>query len=311
MGLLDKFRKGGGGFLNNVDGLVTDLRFTTEPDFGGEAKARKEGESTPLWAVLTVRVDGDEKGDQATHLYAGAADEFVISEDGRSLTPAVDGAMLWGGTAFLQFYESLVKGDETIDVDAEEDGTLNFSAVVGVRARFIQVKDVEAMARAAKKAGASKGKINAQGQRKGKDGKFYDQRALQVSEVYSTGNEVDAAEEAPKAKGATRPTTKTTSPSKGAVAAKPVAAKAAKVVANAVGDFAEVVLLDILGGAKNNTIKKSELNLAVTRKLVKDDRREDVRKYLFEDANLAAIETAGKIVLDGTGSAQTITQVAV
>lgn len=297
MSLRDRFRKGGGGFLNNVDGLIVDYRFTTEPDFGKEAPARqrKEDDVTPLWVELTVRQDGQEKT-ESTHLYAGAADDFVISEDGKTLSPASDDAMLWGGTAFLQLYGSLCdNAEEGFDPDVEAGQDLNFEHIIGARVRFVQVKDEDAMKRAAKKAGQSKGKINAQGQKLGKDKKYYDIRTLQVSEVYSLGNEVDAPAPAAAKGKAGRPTqgqvkgsTKTTSPSKTAKGDGDIA------------EFAEVTLLQLIGASKTKSLKKSDLNLAVTRKLVNgdEDQREAVRIFLTTEANLKALAESGSISYD-------------
>lgn len=295
MSLRDRFRKGGGGFLNNVDGLIIDYRFTTEPDFGTDAPARqrKDEESTPLWVELTVRQDGQEKT-ESTHLYAGAADDFVISEDGKTLSPASDDAMLWGGTAFLQFYGSLCdNAPEKFDPDVEAGDDLNFEHIIGARVRFVQVKDEDAMKRAAKKAAQSKGKINAQGQKKGKDGKYYDIRTLQVSEVYSLNNEVDApapvkGKSARPTQGQVKGSTKTTSPSKSAKGDGDIA------------EFAEVTLLELIGASKSKSLKKSELNLAVTRKLVNGDeeQREAVRIFLTTEANLKALAESGSISYD-------------
>jgi len=295
---MDKFRKGGGGFLNNVDGEVVDLIFTDNPDFGAKAPERKEGDFTALWGALTVQQDGSEEPD-TTHLFAGSADDFVITEDGHGLQP-VDGAELWGSTPFYRLYSSMVEHGLD-DVEPAEDGTLDFSHIAGHRYRFVQVRDEEAMARTAKTYRKSRGKINEKGQRKGKDGKYYDLRALEVSEVY------DGDAPAPKAARTARPVVgKATAP------VKPAARGKAPARGNGeadIAEFAKATLLDILGSAKGNTISKSGLNLAITRKLVKDARRDDVRRYLYDDSALEAIEADGEIEYDKSGKAQTITLV--
>lgn len=289
MGLLDKFRKGGG-FLNNVDGLVIAGGFTVTPDFGNGPQEQevKEGNSTPLWYAVQIRVDGGDKVD-SLNLYAGSADDFVISEDGQTLTPATEGAAMWGGTAFQKFYESFVlNGGE--DVEPEEDGSLNFGRIVGARARFVQVKDEDAMKRAAKNYKKSKGKINELGQRKGTDGKFYDQKSLQVESVYSLDNDVTEAAAPVSGKG------------KKAVAGKTAgnATKQAKgPVAPAIDEFAQETLIALLKKAKGNTLKQTDLNVQVTRALVNDSaRREDVRKFLTTPANLQAIAESGAITFN-------------
>lgn len=291
MGLLDKFKKGGGGFLNQVDGVIAAFAFTTEPEFGGNGgnQSAPKGDGTPLWVALTAQVDGAEKP-ETTHLFAGYnADDFVISEDGSSLTPAVDGASLWGGTAFAQFYESAVTNGLT-DVEPAEDGTMNFgAALVGARVRFVQVKDDAAMKRAAKNFRMSKGKVNEQGQKKGKDGKFYDIRTLQVEKVYSEGNTVAAPATGKKAM-ATKTAAKPAAAGK-----KPAAAKAQPT--EDVSEVAEAALAEIL--AKNeNGLQKTKLNLAVTRHLVSHPQREAIRTYLADENNLNALAEAGVITYE-------------
>ena len=283
MGLLDRFRKGGGGFLNNVDGLITAFRFTTDPDFGGKTFDASKAKMLKLWAAVTVLVDGSTKP-ETVHLDAGDSDGLVISEDGQALTPATEEAMLWGNTPFMKFYESAVNAPNGItDVEPEEDGTLNFGGLVGVRTRFVQVKDEEADAKLAKwvKANPKKaaGKYNEAGERKGKDGKYYGARNPQVTEVYSTGNDVSGAV-------AARPTTTTTSPTKRGTAA-PVAPRKAKGNGHAadvaIVGFSKTTLYGILEAAKGNTITVRGLNMAVTRALPDDPRREAVRTYLCNE----------------------------
>src|SRR5579862_3247587 len=104
MGMMDRFRKAGG-FLNNVDGLITDLTFTNAPDFGESSREQKAGEFTPLWLTLTTRTDGAEKA-ETTNINMGGGDDFVISPDGHSLIPSSKDAMLWSGTPGFRFIAS-------------------------------------------------------------------------------------------------------------------------------------------------------------------------------------------------------------
>lgn len=289
MGLVDKFKRGGGGFLNNVDGLIASFSLTSEPDFGNGTKEKKAGAFNSLWAVIGARVDGAE-ADQPTHLFAGSADDFVISEDGQSITPVGDGG-LWGFTAFAKFYESLVTAG-LADIDPGPGEPLDFGHIAGARVRFVQVKDEDAMKRSAElykknRTKATQQGFNELGQKKGKDGKFYDQRSLQVSEVYSVGNTVAGKVASAKGKG---------------TAAKTTALKSKTPPApEGIADFAEETLIDILSSAPENTLGKTKINVAVTRKLLKDDRQNAVRQYLFNDANLAALAEKGVISVDTTG----------
>lgn len=300
MGLLSKFKKGGGGFLNGVDGLIVDVQFTTELPGGGEPAADRKSDFTSLFCKLSVREDGSEEP-VSTHLFAGSADDFVVSDDGRTLTP-VEGASLWGGTAFARFYESLVANGMT-DTEVENGEPLDFSHLIGVRAHFVQVKDEEAMKRAAKNASKSRGKINAQGQRKGKDGKYYDQRTLEVSEVHSEGNEVEEAP-APVKTTAAKSAAKTT--------AKPAGKKAAAVDADAeLRSFTKDVVIAVVENAKGGKLVKNDLNTAITRyfltpALKGDARRDSVRRLAYEDGLLEEMAEEGLIEFDKTSKAQTI-----
>lgn len=294
MGLLDKFKKGGGGFLNNVDGLIVAGGFTTDIPGGGESK----GSFNSLFYRLSVRQDGADGVDE-TSLFAGSADDFAISDDGQSL----EGGSLWGDTVFGRFYASLV-ANGLEDPDVEDGDPLTFDHIVGVKARFVQVKDEEGMKRAAKTYKASKGKINELGQKKGKDGKFYDQRSLEVSKVYSTGNDVDEPEAPVKGKGG-----KANPPSK---SAKPAAGKSAKKTdENELKEFTQEVVKGVLETAKGNKLAKTGLNVAITRyfqqpDLKNDDRRDAVRKMAYDDAFLQEMAEEGMITYAKSGRDQVL-----
>lgn len=303
--LRDKFKRGGG-FLNNVAGLITKLRFTTEPDFGKGATTPKveAGKETPLWAEISARVDGSDKI-ESTHLFAGGADKFVIGEDETSLTPTEDGVALWGNTAFDNFYASYVDNKGS-DVDAGDDGTLNFGHIVGARVQFVQVKDETATKRAAenwkKNKGNAKKNFNELGQKKGSDGKYYDIRTLQVSEVFSEGNDIDAtpAKGTPAKKAG--PATKAAPAKAGKPAAKQTPASDYDVDADAFE-----VLVTLIGKAKDQKLKKNDLNAAVTRELVNEPvRREAVRKHLADEATIQAYVDNGSITFTKAGKDQII-----
>lgn len=313
MGLLNKFRKGGGGFLNNVDGVIVGGKFTDAPDFGNEPKGDKTSDFTSLWYALTVRQDGSDQ-DETTHLFAGSADDFVIGEDGQSLTPVEGAAGLWGGTAFYLFYNSFVEqgGAEGPDPD-ENGGVYDFSALVGHRVRFVQAKDEEGQRRNAeafkKNKGQARKKFNAEGQTKGKDGKYYDVRTLQVAQVYGTVDVTGStsAKGKPAAKGAAA---KSTAPAKAAAGKK--AAPVAPANSDDIADFAEQVLVELLSSAKDNKLPKSKLNVGVTRLFVTEpykdriDDRDPVRKSLYDDDFLATLVEKGLITYDKSGRDQVV-----
>ena len=73
--------KAGGGFLNNVDGVIVNYEFTTEfPGSSGRA-SKKKSDFSPLYCVLSAQIDGaddpavrrdrdDARGDPFQHVIA-------------------------------------------------------------------------------------------------------------------------------------------------------------------------------------------------------------------------------------------------
>jgi hypothetical protein len=295
MAFSDRVRKSGG-YLNNVDALIVDLTATNTPDFGSEAKERAEGSITPLWLTLTTKTDGAEKP-ETTNLSMGGGDDFVVADDGRSIVPTSKDAALWADTPGVRFLASGY-ANGIPDNTAGPGEPIDFTDFVGYRARFVQVKDEKGMERMAKKVKANPRKYpkyNTEGQRQGKDKKFYDQRNPEISAVYGK-------EEAP-----TRPT-------QGARSAKTAGKQSTSAPATsrsngktngsvkavdsgALATFAGETLVGLLQ-EHDGSLKKVQLNQFVTRGLAKDPRREDVRKFLFQDDNLQQFASDGITVGD-------------
>jgi hypothetical protein len=257
------FKRGGGGFLNQVDGVITGYEFTDE--FNGEpfkaGKVNGKDKFHSLYCLLSVRVDGADE-DVTTTLFVGGADDFEISDDGHTLTPVEEGRELGANTAFAKLITSLVEAGFP-ETNLPED-VINFESIIGVRSRFVQRTDVEGT----KKLGKRKDK---------KTGKEYDRQDLVIDQVYSL------------------PGTETAKPA-AAKAGKPaVAAKAGKKAAVAaapgvdVAALATETLTTILAEA-GGSISKAKAGMKVIAKLMKHAQREDVRKFLFSDENLSAID---------------------
>jgi hypothetical protein len=258
-----QFKKGGGGFLNNVDGVISGYEFTDE-FAGGPFKAGKvngKDKFHSLYCLLSVRVDGADE-DVTTTLFVGGADDFEITDDGHTLTPVEDGRELGANTAFAKLITSLVEAgfpETNLPGDA-----FNFESIIGVRSRFVQRTDVEGT----KKLGKRKDK---------KTGKEYDRQDLVIDQVYSLPGTETAKPAAAKA-------------GKAAPAAKAKAGKAAPVAAGVdVAELATDTLTTILSEA-GGTITKAKMGMKVIAKLMKDPNREAVRKFLFDDENLGAID---------------------
>lgn len=170
MGLTSAFsKKGGGGRLNNVDGVVQDYQFSDT--FPYESKQpKKKGDKAPypsLWLNLTILADGATEP-VVEPLFAGNVTQWDISEDGHTITPTGDDSRLFGsGPRFLQ--SMFDNGFD--EPEYEEGGEIDLSDMINQRFRFIQVVDEEAT----KKRGKQVDKKDPT--------KSYDRKTLEVSGV--------------------------------------------------------------------------------------------------------------------------------
>jgi hypothetical protein len=260
--------KKSGGFLNNVDGVISSYEFTTEIP-GGKKKAPVKGKEpfNSLFFRLDVRLDGADE-DISTNLWVGSADDFEISEDGLTLTPLEETTSLRGGTAFAKFIDSLVQAG--FPESNLSDSEINFESIVNTRVYFVQRIDEDATKRL--------------GKRKGQDGKEYNRTELVVEKVLSLPG--------------TAPT-KGKAGAKGKVAAPAAKGKAGKQAAPDVSEQAGEALIRYATAAGDTGIAKGKIRMKVlTDKVFKSDTelRDAVGKWLLVDAN---IESVDGVVLDG------------
>ncbi len=262
-----QFKRGGGGFLNNVDGVISNYEFSDA--FNGNAfvpgkdKATGKERFHSLYVLLSARVDGANE-DVTTTLFAGSADDFEIEDDGHTVVPVEDGRELGGGTAWGKFVTSLVEAGFPESMLSED--SINFEPIIGTRVRFTQRKNVEDTKKL--------------GKRKGKDGKEYDRQDLVITEVY------DLAKPATKSNGK---------------AAAPVAAKGKKAapVVQDIKELAGAALLEIVQ-KQGGSLPKAKVNvrILVTPLLKGSDRRQEVQQWLLDDDNLEELATDGLISYD-------------
>jgi hypothetical protein len=256
-----QFKKGGGGFLNNVDGVITGYEFSDE--FNGVAfkpgKVNGKEKFHSLYCLLSARVDSADE-DVTTTLFVGGADDFNVEDDGHTLTAVEEGRELGANTGFAKFISSLVEAGFP-ETNLPED-SINFESIIGTRVRFVQRTDVEST----KKLGKRKDK---------KTGKEYDRQDLVIDQVYSLPGTETAKPAAKAAKAAP------TKAGKGKTAAVPAGADVAELAT----ETATTILAEAGG-----SITKAKLGMKVIAKLMKHPEREAVRKFLGDDANLAAID---------------------
>ncbi len=244
------FKKGGGGFLNNVDGVFADYNFTTDPPF--ERKAKKGSDWNPLFAVVTAQVDGADEP-VTTTISVGSADDFEIEDDGKTLVPVDDNVQLPASFGWGILIESLVAAGFP-ESNLPED-RINYEAILGTRVRFSQRKN-EVMAAKGKK------------RKDKKTGKEYDYTDLVVSQVYA----LPEAEEAPKGKSSSK-TSKAAAGGKTNGKAKEVS----------VEEQGAEILLSILN-ANEGSLPKSKLPVKLAGAIAaKDPRREELRKLIYSD----------------------------
>lgn len=275
MGARPSSFKKGGGFLNNVDGVITGYEFTTEFPGGNKQKKGKNPDFTPLYMILSARVDGADEDVQTT-LNAGNADNFEISDEGLTLVPVEEGFELSANSGVGKFITSLVEAGFP-ETNLPED-EINFEAIIGTRVRFVQETNVEATKK--------------YGKRKSKDGKReYDRQDLKVSNVLALPS---ASKTNGKAATGTSPA-KTTGKA-GRAASGPD-----------VSELTASTIMDILGETEDGSIAKSKLKFKIMQvfgaKHPNRDLRDDVLKMAFDDEFLAGLDG---VIYNASDKTQTI-----
>ena len=274
MGARPSSFKKGGGFLNNVDGVILGYEFTTTFP-GSDGKRESKSDFNPLYAVLSAKVDGADE-EVSTTLFVGDADSFSIEDGGKTLVPTQEGYELSANAEWSKLITSLCEnGDGKFSEEDLPEETINYEAIVGLRVRFIQVDVVG-------RDGKVKTKVSK------KDKKTYNVTSPQIAKVYGR---VEAGK-----KGAAWKATA------GKSTGKP-AGKSAKTAAPSVKDEAEAALAQVLEKS-GGSIAKAKLRMKLLSLLTgKTDNRDEVIKFLYNDDNLAGIEG---IEYDPTDKAQTI-----
>ncbi len=154
------YKKGGGGFLNGVDGTITGYRWTDQfngEDFvPGKKPGTKDDKFHSLFMELSVRVDGADE-DITQNLFAGNADDFDF-EDELTLKSAAgedEECSIGANTAAGKFLQSLVDAGFSENKFSDDPNSVNLEPMVGSRVRFGQAvvmgKDGKPRKRIAKK----------------------------------------------------------------------------------------------------------------------------------------------------------------
>jgi len=263
----------GGGFLNNVAGVIKSIEFV-----GGNNGENEYGPWLAYSAKATIRPDGAEK-DVEQYIPAGfLRGNNTISKNGRRIEGS-DPYMLDGNTPFGKFVVSLVEGEGTRFPEDRLGDLRSYEAVDGTRVTFERKVDEEETKR--------------QGMRKytGTDGK-----EREVPRDVLLVKEVLALPDTKGGKGASKTTTG--GGAKGAAVATAAAADT---------DATDAALTAILSAAKDRTLSRSKVSSSVIGYALKAGLdgavRESIRTQLSSDAYVADAVERGLIVVEGEGKA--------
>ena len=246
--------EGGGGKFNNVDGVILGYEFSTVHPFAKEGQRRSKSDFNPLYGVLTAQMDGAKESDVDV-LLVGSADDFEISDSGKTITPVEEGRSVWAKGQWGKFIASLEKlGCETENADYAEN-VFNYEPIIGRRVRFQQEQQFDKAGKLKKREG------------KGRDGKprEYDDTTTVVIADYGMAEAVK--------KGAKTTTVKAAGKANGAVK---------EVDLTDTADEALVGLLDKFGGSA----PKAKLVSAPAQLFLKKnypDHSDELRKIIYDD----------------------------
>ncbi len=261
----------GGGYLNNVAGVIQSIIFAP-----GKSGENEYGPWMQYSAKLTILPDGAEK---ATTQFAPAGflrGNNTISKDGTRIE-GDDAYSLEGNQPFGKFVVSLVEGEGNRFPEERLGDLRSYDAVAGTRVVFERKPDAEETER--------KGKRTFEG-RDGKEVEV-DQDVLLVKEVLALPNE-KVVKGAKATKGASTP--------KGAATAAAAAADT---------DATDAALKAILGAAPNRTLSRSKVSSSVIGYAIKAEldgaAREAIRTQLSSDAYIADAVKRELIVVEGEG----------
>jgi len=274
----------GGGFLNGVDAEIRDYEFTDafngiEFESGKIKDLRGKMINRPhsLNCLLSVRVDGAEEDTTTTIKVAKEFDDWSVTDDGHTLSPN-EGARLGSSSGWAKFITSWEAAfDQGAETDDKGDDTHNYESIIGSRVRLVQqeysaeeLKQIE--------------RLGAPIKRKGKDGKEYNRQSLVVEEGY----------ELAKADGKVNGKTKTVAKVVGKVLTR--GGSKSEPEEEDIKELAGTVLAEIVEAAGGKIAKtKLSLKTLTTPALKGHPQREDVRKWLYDDDNLAELVADGVI----------------
>lgn len=249
--------KAGGGLFDDVDAVITQVRYTDEAPEGYTA----QGDANPLFALLGIQIDGAEAAvTQHISLGGKSGNNFSVINDGKGLEPLVDDAGISDKAKYAMFISSLV--NEGFPGDRLESDDFDPTPIEGTRVHLNRVPT-----------GFDQTFGN---KRKGKDGKEYGDTALVVTKIHYLPEDAPAV----ATKGAK---------ANGKAASSKLTPKAqAASASNDLEDQALTTLKALL--AENGTFKRQQITLLANKELMKDKNRTPIVKIMFSEEFLSAAE---------------------
>ena len=298
MGWLDKAKSGGGSF----EGVISDYMFSNKFPFG-DNDDEQDDEKTSVYMLLDITKDGSTDPEQRAFWF-GSGKFLKITEKGKVLVPTDDDGVpgIYENGEVYAFLDTLDRAGFPIDTrfpDPEETRTLDFRGMLGWRVRIAFVKDTDRQIEVgrARLGGKAKTATDAQildaGKRKVTEGKHkgksFDLTRWEVTKVFDGPSPRSGSA---KANGEAKDDEDTP-----------------KDEATITNRRADLFLKALLDGARNNTLKKSDLPLSITRaaRAEKLDGSEAnaLRSKINDDEYLEG--AAGRGVIEFNQKKQTIT----
>lgn len=259
----------GGGFLNNVDGLVVGYTLTNA--FPGQ---QADPDDAKVYMLLKVQQDGATDVKETT-LGLGSGQFLEISKDGQSVSN-IDGqvARIWDKSDGFHFLASVeAAGVPDGGIDDTEPSVLSFGGLVGRRFRFVQEKDEDRM-EARRKAGKNPNRVV---ERDG-ESKEYPFTRLVVTDAYPGVSAVPKSQAPAAGKPGRKPGAKSTPPTGTTATGKSPAGTTAPDLDTEAADVLKRILSENEG-----SIQRSQIAMLVTTGETSNPRREQLRKRIFSE----------------------------
>lgn len=265
-----------GSLPSDFDATITSAQFTKEAPDGYNA------EGNPIFGVIKFLQDGDGAEEERTvvqsySLGAKAGDEFTISDDGFGLIPSDDSVTSTRKGSKFDLWKCSLE-NEGVPQTITETGDL--SKFVGVKGHWRRVDDAKLL-----------GKAREFGDDKKSKSKFPPQTLVCVKLINLPG-------EKPKSGGAS---TSTAAATTSAGTSAPASSGG-----GSIDDRTTAFLMDVLAGAKDNKVQRSQLIALLSKAAIKEKDRQDIARRGSDEEFLNTLKANGVISYDAAAKPQIV-----